>query len=1273
MPNLIGSGAAKNPPAQLQPNLELLRQEYVLVQAWKKTASYIRYHNWFADTLALDHASVNLPSFIGKLRERLRSSETWQNDPLRMVLAPKSQSWRIQGSAWEPVKRGSKSARLRPLAHVSLTDQVLATALMLCLANRIETLQGDPAPQRSPISSQDSRKRVLSYGNRLFCDADNGKLFHRWGAAKLYRAYYEDYRTFLARPIVSAKSSDAPNEKSVYIVHADLRQFYDRVRPALLAETLDRIRTEGDDPAFFSLAKSLLNWGWDSRDEGDVFMYAKQAGLEDFRRVALPQGLVASGFFANAVLLSFDTVLRDAIGTEFIPGFHLVDVCRYVDDLRIVMAAANGKSGPRTAIQSGVEKWINGALDDKAPGLSLSPDKTLVAALGGDNQPLIPQSTKMHRIQAAVSGGFDAVGGDEILRAIQGLISAQKSPDPDDAKGWRFSPIPDVRDETVARFGAGRYRTTFRSIRPMLEDQPTSGVQSGTREEMPSVPQPTFPRTKRELDEDARAFALGLIERWIEDPSNVRLLRIGLDLWPDAEVLRDILSKLRLFTQKGGRRKGPRRVAWYCLAEVLRAGATETGFVAHEESLPSQINLKAYRQKLGKEAARLVTLPARTVPWYVRQQALLLLAAFDPKGAPVTRVGTVPETRHYRELIRFLRGDVEGLRSSSFATLAVLARRSFVNSDRAIELTRQSGLNAARKRQLMLRDPSFLLEIIEDETNSILIEDLPARAREDLSLSFVASGTDHETLADAVLNARPNGPLRSELFLLRFASAFLQQWQKQQPRPEVITPGQVLLKPPKMSTGANAEDLKIIGSRTDATGSIYEVPKWCATKMRWRFQLGFLLRFVLAQHPDFTRPVRPANWKEDEPVYCPAGSHWYQRLYGLYNGQPDFGDDWAPITDWTENFLLALLRWPGCRNPEGFEWVQQGIDAAQSHIAKRAADLEGQRGAATQALILPLRARRPTAANKPRPLRACVVQTAVPVAHNFDPADLALNDSAIRRQHRNHLSAALSTVDRMLILRDTHKPSEGRLDWLILPELAVHPTDVRTHLIPFARAHRAIVLAGLTYEEIVKGQPLINSALWVIPEWSEAYGLQIRTRRQGKLHLAPNEQAFNSGGKDVIRGFRPCQWLIGYPWSAKNDVQPAWLTAAVCYDATDLGLAADLRDKSDIFAIPALNRDTKTFDQMALALHYHMFQLVIVANNGQYGGSNAYWPKKEAYVRQVFHTHGQPQVSISFLEIEDIGAYLDRKQSAIAGKGRPHHDLPATTTTDWKYPPAGLD
>ena len=184
--------------------------------------------------------------------------------------------------------------------------------------------------------------------------------------------------------------------------------------------------------------------------------------------------------------------------------------------------------------------------------------------------------------------------------------------------------------------------------------------------------------------------------------------------------------------------------------------------MADTESLPSGIDLESYREELRKEATRLVTLPWPTIPWYVRQQALLFLAAFDPAKAPVVRTGTGPETRYYRELIRFLHGEGDRLRSSDFATLAVLARRAFVDRERAVELTRP-GLNFSRKRELGQRAPSFLLELIDTETDVLLFDDLSARIREDLCRTSESSDDDHNTLAKVVLSTHPNGSLRNEL------------------------------------------------------------------------------------------------------------------------------------------------------------------------------------------------------------------------------------------------------------------------------------------------------------------------------------------------------------------------------------------------------------------------------------------------------------------------------------------------------------------------------
>ena len=1038
------------------------------------------------------------------------------------------------------------------------------------------------------------------------------------------------------------------------MVESDLSQFYDRVRPNRLAAALRNYQNDNTESAFFDFAEHFLDWSWHPRDLKDVAAYAKRTDLSDFTRVALPQGLVAAGFLANALLIKLDDRLRGEVGGEVVPGIRLEDACRYVDDLRIVVAAEPNYDVENVAPRVG--DWLAELLDEIEPELRLSKEKRRVAEFGGSERPLVRQSTRMARIQTAVSGGFDVVAGVEILDAVQGLMRSQEelnraSP----ASGWRFSPVPDVGDETVARFLAGRFRTTYRSIRPLLEGrtsteatrQPRTGAHEDTARIRPH-------RSRENLDEDAQAFALTLIERWVKDPSNVRLLRIGLDIWPDAGVLKEVLGLLQPFTEKGAPRGVPRRVAWYCLAELLRAGATETGLVEDDESLPETIDFPQYRRVLCAEAVRLIGLPTATIPWYLRQQALLLLAVVAPIAAPVARAGQSAETRDYRRLILFLRGDTGSLSSVDFATLAILARRAYSGPDNVSGLVRW-GLTADVRGEIAVRDPAFareLNEIVED-----YFDGLSARIREDLCVEDSATSDDSPSLVEIVMGDPVRNSLRNELALLRFSVALLDRLQQQgAAQVTVITPGQIRLKMTVETNIAKVDTVDVREGSVAPDSSLYAPPSWCQPYDRWRFHLGFLLRFILSGQPDFTAMVRPPFFTERSGAYRPLTSHWYQRIYGLFSAQEAFGDDWLPITDWMERFLLAVLRWPGCRAVGGFDWVDDGIAKTKSELKTRIARLENKQGRVSKALLLPMNIAPRIDDGSRALLRACVVQTVVPT--HVDASDLDFSKRGIRRKHRDHLSAALAAVQRMLDLRRTHYGGDGQLDWLILPELAVHPRDVRTHLIPFARKFRTLILTGLTYQDLFPGKPLVNSALWIIPEWSKAGGLQVRIRRQGKAHLAPDEQRHN------LQGFRPCQWLMRYQWA--SDHPPVTLTAAVCYDATDLGLAADLRTESDVFAIPALNRDVKTFDQMALALHYHMFQLVVVVNNGMYGGSNAYWPSADAHRRQLFHLHGQPQASIGFFEIDDIPGFLERRRNnrRTVRKQRP---------AEWKYPPAGVE
>jgi Reverse transcriptase (RNA-dependent DNA polymerase) len=1217
----------------LVPTIECLADETVLIQAWKKTASYIRYHNWFSDTLELDRTAINLREFIAKISAEIKSDGPLLSDPIRMVPAPKSQRWRIESDGqWKPVDGNGDTAKIRPLAHVSLRDQVIATAMMMCLADRVETRQGDPA---TPLGSAELHS-VVSYGNRLFSDFKNGKANQRWGSGTLYRGFYEDYQTFLARPEDIAEKIHKDHPRTL-IVQSDLRQFYDRVTAELLHNAIGSLQDDVGEGAFFELATGFLTWKWSDKDRKEVKIYAKQSGIPDFSRIVLPQGLAAAGFFANVALTTFDKQLRDQIGREILPNIKLHDVARYVDDLRFVLSAPLAVD--IEAARSDIFKWIKDCLDRSALGLSPAKEKTQVSAFRADERPLVQQSRRMARIQAAISGGFDPVAGGEILDSVLALVRAQdrlaraEAVDEHDP----FRPVPDVRDSTVDRFVAGRFRSTYRSLRPQLWQTRDDQKAEGDGEEYSQF---RGVRTRSELDDEMRAFALELISKWVSDPSNVRLLRIALDLWPDADVLTRILNLLRRFTQKGGPRNAPRRIAWYCLSEILRAGAVETGFVEDDEQLPSAVKVDEYRRVLREEALRIVRTTETLLPWYLKQQAYLLLATEPPDIHALPSHGK-GDLWPYARLLQFLKGDARKWLPDEFATYSVLARRSYLDSPRAVDLVGQQ-LTPSRLNRIASLDPNFAAELVEATGE---VSALAPRVKADLGLAD-HSDAKSSTLAKIVLSPGTRNMLRNERALLSFASKFLLAIHG--------VAGAVAISPSEVTLNLDSEMLEVgtlqLHPRNLAGDSLYDAPSWVPADDHWRFQLGFLLRFILTAQSDFTRPARRPHWKEEKQIYRPPGGHWHERIHGFFNGHSAFGDDWLPISDWVEKLLFGLLWWPGCAGQRADTPVVGTLSDAQEAINARLKYMREMQGSSVA--LLPLKV--PGAFKRHgKPLRACVVQMAFPSEGDFREDDLSMSAGALRIRHRRHLSAALAAVKSALALRETHKGMDQRLDWLILPELAVHPDDVRTHLIPFARAHKTIILAGLTYEELFRGQPMVNSAIWVLPTHHPTRGAQILTRRQGKKHLAPIEKEYETKG--LVQSFRPCQWLIGYDWSNDTDADPLWLTAAICFDATDLRLAADLKDRSDIFAIPALNKDVKTFDNMALALHYHMHQMVVVANNGNYGGSNAYAPYTLDWKRQIFHMHGQPQASIAFFELDNVAAFKNRKASG----------------GDFKPPPAG--
>ena len=689
----------------LNPSLEDLRLECLLMQAWKKTSSYLRTHSWYADTLGIDYQSVRIPAFLAEIQEGIDSYATWTPEPLELVPAPKTQQWCFDDSGnWIPRPNQDYQKKLRPLAHVALRDQVVATAVMLCLADRVETRMNDP---RLSIDSEENRRRVLAYGHRLVCDdAEDGGLRHRWGSTKLYRQYFQDYQTFLRRPRVVAErlDSDSP-EFEIAIVQSDLSKFYDRIQPDLLGQKFEQLGRDGDDPRFFELAGRVFDWRW--ADTKRASRHSREHGLDGFMNVALPQGLVASGFFGNVVMQDFETRLRGAFGRviDEALGIALLDAAYYVDDFRLVVQVPRSDPGlTESKVSDAISAWFQRELDKTAPGLVVEQSKTTVTMEGRDRRFLAPQSLAAQRIQRDTSGVFDMLHGTELVGAIEGFFHTQKrystetKPEEVGRTGLLVG-LSDMRDETAARFAAGRFRRTFRSLRPTLggDNQGVGQTVSVTDAEPDDEgSEHSLVLSKVQLDERAKLFAALLIEEWTANPANVRLLRVALDMYPDPQFLEEVLRVLKPGWAVHGSKGARREIRLYCLSELFRAGATETGIVSDEECLPEGIGLDRYHERLLREAQEIFNQfvsgqsSSLRLPWYLMQQVFLYLSVLEAFPEAVTQLGAKGGAllALYRRFAKFLRGDqpAEMDEQSSFL---VIARTGFSRHGLVDRIARQ--------------------------------------------------------------------------------------------------------------------------------------------------------------------------------------------------------------------------------------------------------------------------------------------------------------------------------------------------------------------------------------------------------------------------------------------------------------------------------------------------------------------------------------------------------------------------------------------------------
>ncbi len=1289
--------------AELVPHGESLADVVVLAQAWKKSHTYIRRHNWYADVLEMDASTIDLEERLVQWSTEVGQSDFRPTD-LLLVPAPKNARWvfrptpnitsveqllnlNIDSLSSEPTfedwcpselthsspsDAGASSLissqKLRPLAHLSIRDQTLATAVMICLAEAVESAQGDTT---GTDVLEMRAQGVVSYGNRLHCSwstKPNERSHARfsWGNSRTYRQYFQDYRTFLARPrrVCAELTPQLGPRRELFVISLDIKSFFDRVDRSALLNELRILENEhrtmhglpvhsAADELFWERATRIFSWQWRNEDQqhAELILGPGQTQLE----LGLPQGLLASGFLANAYLVRFDRDMQKAAADGITVGgeVKLLDYCRYVDDMRIVVEAGSGPGGlGQATVLEYVKHHVTSILEAHGQRigaqktLELSPDKSAITsyrAISAQSH----VSALMEMLNAELSGTFDldslaqAAGGLDGLLWMSEQIESATEPKPSRlALATVAVPNTDVRDDTVKRFVASRIAQLMRHRLAMTDTDSPAGSTTVLSDRVTQG---------MVLAHEFESTARKLIKCWAENPALVLLLRCGLDLYPHPRLLDSVAEALGVKLFEAPEELDPVkrreiRVAEYVLADILRAGAVETGYRDPEE-YPEGVDIQGYREDLGALARRVLT-ERDASPWYLRQQARLYLASVGDVSLSVVSESRVEEQSYVALQRAAMYEPVHGADLTDVIPLALVAQQFLPNARRfgawlseGLRRTTDEGIREQAVRTVSLNRPDLVMAALSGRKAPSWRRFVPpalVQSSKRVNGARRTASTQKKVRPLLSIMSERDNPFDQENGLLMLAATLLRY-----PGIEVL-----------LSSGLSASDIvlhcedwsritalpdsnafmiveSIVPSET--ISPLYGNPPWVAPERAWLYGLGRILRSALTGEFDFTS--RRFLVTEEVGRYKGLHSTWFKRRFGMLNSGSGLLDEPGPVSPWLSGLLSTLLQWPGVEFRANDATAAGDARTAGELLALIQERITVQRGlfgnrSKTPMYVLPVDDHAPL---KDRPLRVAIVQPMRPRRDEFDVKDPAHWTPGVLAEHRRHLAEVCRLTHQKLktwasagALATAEKDDgDPVVDIILFPELAVHPEHIFL-LRRLSDTLRANIFTGLTFLHSKKAGGIVNQGLWLIRTESPGHGRAFQYVWQGKHHPMKHEVQMG------IKGHRPHITLLELPIGAKTCTRVA---AAICYDATDLDLVADLRDRSDMFLVAALNQDVQTFDNMIAALHFHMYQPVVLANSGEFGGSTAQVPLPK-HERLIAHVHGNQQVAVSVFEVE---------------------------------------
>ncbi|WP_236688388.1 RNA-directed DNA polymerase [Photobacterium kishitanii] len=713
------------------------------------------------------------------------------------------------------------------------------------------------------------------------------------------------------------------------------------------------------------------NWSWSKESKilyDEVCINEDITSLEN--KKGIPQGLVAGGFLANIYMLDFDDVVSSYIGKPLFEGdVFLIDACRYVDDLRLIVKVNKFKYTEQEIAEKVLFTFSKYTKDLK---LNIQKTKTKVKIFSSKEGAV---SSKLADIQSKVSGPMPLHELDEQLGHLEGLIELSDNLNISNNEynnvGINFvsqlafidTTFNDVRKDTILRFTANKIHNLLKQKRNMIAQdvnyrgEPIAGNWDYLQERI----------------------ARKLISKWTKDPSLTLLLKKGLELFPHIDLLRPVIQNLEEVRQRDN--KELVLLAEYCLSEILRHSATvihikdKWSFPAHSDYQGYFTFLENYASSKLNDISDLHDALREQILFFclIRNDSALKNEMSDKTFNIITQIINgfrsididVDETElttaillayqiasDKNKVIRSIESTLEIINSKIFCfDFLPIGGIIFSNPPEEIKnktLTRCDLQSICRS--IMLGDPK-LFEIIYKSSRKQGLTWYKEVKNMSNYLGLTNNAKVRGKLSNynnkkisllAILRVDDN-PFRHENGILMILHSILKQFEKSEiPNPIDISNCTVECSDWDSILQLNhSTKLDIdINYLSIEDKFFHSPPKWLIEEHYSLYYLGMFIRNCLLGLVDWSGSLTVDQGK---PAYRGIKSNLLKRQIGIAHSPEIFGDSKSPMSNWLSSLLFKLLQWPGVDNvSDDYDWPKNWNLIELNKLIEKRIEIQGK-------------------------------------------------------------------------------------------------------------------------------------------------------------------------------------------------------------------------------------------------------------------------------------------------------------------------------------------